>query len=565
MPQVSMQELKRLQGLAAGMENEFSTWRPHFQELAQYILPRRYVWLSERAPLMSMIQTTTQTGNRASKARNEKILNPAATKALRILAAGMLNGITSPTRPWLRVRQAGFPYDYDQIPVAHKRYFDEVARRMLLVMAESNFYNALAINYLDLCCFGTSATIIYEDFDEVIRCYNSPVGEFRLAQNHRRVVDTFSRTFTMSLRQGVMQFGLENLDPRHKPAAMRGGTESLNQFLVTHIIEPNDGSLPSTFKYKETYFEPGTTSGKVLAINGYHENPGIFPRWELTANDVYGTSPGMDALPDIIQLQHATLRKAQSVDKLTNPPVVAEPFMANKPTSLLPGEVTLSPSGASFGAKAIYTVNPPLGEMTADIQSIELRIREIFHNDLFRMISNLETVRSATEIDARKEEKLVLLGAVLERFENEALDPAVRRIYNIMDRKDLLPAPPPELEGQQIEIEYVSVLSDAQRAVGTTALERFLSVVGNTSSVDPRVLQTVDIVEIIRDYADRLNIPASVIKSREDAAAAIQQQQQLLEAQQNANVGKDLTAAAANLSQTDVGGGQNAMQALLGG
>jgi hypothetical protein len=42
--------------------------------------------------------------------------------------------------------------------------------------------------------------------------------------------------------------------------------------------------------------------------------------------------------------------------------------------------------------------------------------------------------RNELEIIERKGEKLIQLGPVLERFENEALDPAIERCFNIMLR-----------------------------------------------------------------------------------------------------------------------------------
>lgn len=572
MERIPRESLLRLRGTVTALNNEFETWRPHYQELAKYFLPRRYIWLSER-----MISTATESPSqggvdpneaRNSKSRNSSILDPTGTKALRTLAAGLLNGITSPTRPWLRLRSSTFT-NPESTPQSVKAYYEESSRRMLTVLAETNFYNSLAILYLDLSCFGTSAMIVYEDFDDIIRFYNSPMGEYRLAQSERRTVNTFTRTFYMKLHQLIGQFGEENLDPRHKPDIKKGG-EALQKYVsVVHLIEPNTPgrpeSLPSQFEYREFYWELGRTDGGLLGKAGYREKPGAFPRWELTANDVYGTSPCMDALPDVIQLQHETLRKAQALDKLVNPPIVAESFMANNKSSLLPGSITFAPSSASFGAKAVYTVNPPLGEITRDIAAIQLRISEILHNDLFRMISQLETVRSATEIDARKEEKLVLLGAVLERFENEALDPIIRRVYNIMKRKELLPQPPPEIADEEIQIQYVSILADAQRAVGTVSTERFLQVVGNLASIAPDVLASVNFDELIRDYADRLNVTALGVNDRETAQAAREQNAELQNTREAALVGKDLTGAAKNLSETDLGGGESAIQRLIGG
>jgi len=557
--------LKRLQGTVAAAEDEFSYWRPHFQEIAKYIMPRRYVWLAEQSPLKGNLQSK---GTRASKQRNNRILDPTGTTALRDMSAGLLNGITSPARPWLRLRVSGFEYEEQEREV--RAYMDECARRMQIVLAESNFYNAMAVLYLDLGCFGTASMLVYEDFEEVVRFYNSPMGEYRLAQDHRRMVDTFTRTFVMTLRQLVQMFGEENVDPKHKPKIKEGGQAMAQPVVVCHLIEPNTDNggpeyLKGGFDYREFYWEKDCQSGQLLAHNGFYEKPGAWPRWEVTANDIYGTSPAMDALPDIIQLQQETLRKGQSLDYLVRPPVALEGFMANRPTSLLPGGKTAVPSGASFGAKPIYTVQPPLDAMTLDIRDIQMRIQKLFYNDLFRMISNLDTVRTATEIDARKEEKLVLLGAVLERFENEALDPVIRRVFRIMQRKQLFPEPPEGLDEAQIEVEYVSILTEAQKAVGTATTERFLQVYGNTLAIAPELKATVNMDEIMRDYGDRLSVPAQYFYTREEAAAARQQDNQNAEAREAALVGNELTQAAKNLSETDVGGGANAMQRLLGG
>lgn len=571
MPTIPREAVLRLRGTVLALDSEFEQWRPHYQELAKYFLPRRYVWLAEK-----MITASTETSSlalstaqiaRNQKARNSSILDPTGTKALRTLAAGLLNGITSPTRPWLKLRSTTFTSP-ETTPQAVKAYYEESSRRMLTVLAETNFYNSLAILYLDLSCFATASMLVYEDFDEIVRFYNSPMGEFRLAQDERRTVNTFTRTFYMKLHQLIGQFGEANLDPKHRADIQEGG-EALQKYVaVTHLIEPNTPgrpeSLPPSFAFREFYWEQNRTDGGLLAHNGFREKPGAWPRWELTGNDVYGVGPCMDALPDVIQLQHETLRKAQALDKLVNPPVVAESFMQQNRSSLLPGSVTYAPSSATFGARAVYTVQPPLGEITRDISAIQLRIGETLHNDLFRMISQLETVRSATEIDARKEEKLVLLGAVLERFENEALDPIIRRVYNIMKRKELLPEPPPEIEDEDIQVQYVSILADAQRAVGTVSTERFLQVVGNLAAIAPDVLASVNFDELIRDYADRLNVPALGINDRETAQATRDQQQELTAARESANVGKDLSTAAQNLSNTDLGGGQNAIQRLLG-
>jgi hypothetical protein len=197
---------------------------------------------------------------------------------------------------------------------------------------------------------------------------------------------------------------------------------------------------------------------------------------------------------------------------------------------------------------------------------VQGRIRETFHNELFQMISQLETVRSATEIDARREEKLVLLGPVLERFENEALDPAIERIFGIMDRKGLLPEPPPELleSGAELEIQYVSILSAAQSAVGTAPIERLLQIIGNIAPIWPEAKMIPDIPELLHDYAIDIGVKQKNLRPTEVVNASIQQQNQKEQTQEQLTQATVGAQAGKLLSETDVGGGANALQRILG-
>lgn len=575
MPRANQERLRKKQALINQLNDEFNMWRPHFQELSIFILPRRYQWLSQTqaAGATATESTSGITINQtptAANQRNNRILDAAATEAARTLAHGLLNGITSPARPWFRLRLTEFADEIEGHPLAFRQWLEEVTRRMLLIMAESNFYKALATQFADLVIFGTSAVIIYEDFDEVIRCYNSPVGEFRLIQDSRQTTTGFARQFNLKVHQVVERFGLENCSPDVQRLFKSGGASLLQSVSISHLIEKNTPeeslNLPNVFEYRELYWETGKAKdGMLLSLTGYREKPLIAPRWDLTGNDTYGSSPAMDALPDIKQLQTETKQKLQALDKLIRPPLVADVALQGRADALLPGGVSYVPSSSNVGAKPIYTVDPPVAELSRDIQDLILRIRRTFFNNLFRNVSDLETVRSATEVSERKAEDMVLLGPVLERFENEALDPAIMRVFNIMRRKGLLPPPPPGLDIDQLDVQYVSILADAQRAVGTASLERYMQVVGELAAAAPVVLKVPDFEELLREYGSRLNVPAKVLKSREQVAEDIAAEQEQLEAQNQALIGETLTGAAKNLSETEVGAGNNALDQLLTG
>jgi hypothetical protein len=239
--------------------------------------------------------------------------------------------------------------------------------------------------------------------------------------------------------------------------------------------------------------------------------------------------------------------------------------LKNQPASLLPGAITYVSGTSQIGMKPVFTVNPPVQEIMLDIEKVQERIKTIFFNDLFMMISQLQTVRTATEIDARREEKLVMLGPVLERFQNEALDRAVDRTFNIMHRAGLLPPAPPEIQGLHVDIEYVSMLAEAQRAVGTSALERLVAQAGSLAAVDPTVLDKIDFDQFVSVYSNLLSIDPRVVRDDQAVAKLRAQRQQAQEQQQALAMTDPAVKGAQVLSKTDVGGGQNALQAMLGG
>jgi len=476
----------------------------------------------------------------------------------------MLSGISSPTRPWFRLQIRDYTTDTTN-PV--NLWLEEVKSRILRVLAESNFYNSIALVYLDLSVFGTSAMLIYEDYEDIIRCYNSCAGEYYLANSERMFIDTCYREMVFTAAQLEQKFGKDVLSDSVKMALQRGGASLQTEFKVIHAIEPNRGGwgVPLEFRYAEIYFLEGERATEPLRVGGFYEYPGIFPRWDIVGNDAYGRSPGMDALPDVKQLQQETLRKGQAIEKVVNPPMVGDISLKNQPASMIPGGVTYVTGASTVGFKAAYQIDPRISEMVEDIREIQERIGLTFHNDLFLMISQLDTVRTATEIDARREEKLVMLGPVLTRFGDEALTPALRRVYSIMTRLQLLPPPPPEVQGMPIEISYASMLQEAQRAVATTGIERLLTVVGGMAAIDPQVMDNVDLDEATDEYASLLDVSPRIIRSRKDLEA-IRSERAKAEAQAAAlEATLPAVEAAKTLSETPVGGGQTALTAMLGG
>ena len=537
-----------------GLRTERYSWYQHWRELADYILPRRYKWLV--------------TPNQAYRGSiiNQRIIDSTATISARTCASGMMAGLTSPTRPWFKLKVGGFSNADTDNPIA--RWLAEVEKRMMRVFSVSNFYNSIGVAYFDLVVFGTAAMLMYEDFEDGVRCYNPALGEYFLQNDARMQVGVFGREFVMTLPQMAQEFGKENL-PDEIQSQLTNRTNLQLEYVIRHLIEPNTGDspVPKAMKFREIYWIKGRVGDKkpYLRCRGFNEMPGMFPRWDILGNDAYGRGPGMDALGDVKQLQQEQLRKAQAIDKMVNPPLVADVQLKNQPASLLPGGITYVAGQNNIGLKPIFEVNPPVRELMEDIAAVQERIKEIFFVPLFMMISQLDTVRTATEIDARREERLIQLGPVIERFENECLSPAITRVFNILNRRGYIPDPPENISGMPMQIEFVSMLAEAQKAVATASLDRVFQVTGNLAAVKPDVLDVVDFDAALDEYATLLGASPRVIRSPDELVAYRQRQQQAQQQQQALEAAPAAVQGAKVLSQTELGGGQNALAAMLGG
>lgn len=537
------------------METVRAPWWTLWRELSDFFLPRRYPWL------------LTDKEIRSAGVRNRNLLDSTSITALRTLATGMMNGVTSPARPWFRLRVAGFAEENTTHEV--RVWLEEASTRMLTIMAESNFYNALGILYLEWCGMGTASMSIYEDFAETIRCHNHAVGEFFLDTDEDGRVNRHGRKFCRTVEQTVSMFGEENVSPSILADYKAGGVRLSNPVYIYHLIEPNDPPVPGTRKsapWREYYWEAGKGTGEVLRLGSLDEFPPVAVRWETYGSDVYGSSPCMDALADVRQLQQMIKQRAKGLDKMVDPPMLINQNLASQRKSMLPGGHTyVRGQDLASGARPAYQINIPFQELNGDIAACQARIRQVLFNDLFRKISDLDTVRSATEIDALRQEIAVLLGPVLERFESEGLSPCIERIFNICLRAGLFPPAPPELMEAEIKIQYVSIMADAQRAVGTVSIERYLQLLGNMASIFPESLDVPDPEEIIREYAESIGVKTKLQKSREAVAEVRQRREEQEQISQAAEQGQALIGGAQQLSQTDLGGGQNALSAMIGG
>lgn len=531
---------KRAEKRLTMLKNDRTSWEPNWRELSDFIMPMR----------SRILCTETNKGDR----RNNKIINNAATEDAGTLAAGMMSGLTSRSRPWFNLEiKSKEAMEYGPI----KSWLFESTERLRDALLRSNFYNCMHVAYLEMGVFGVGAVWIDADPKKVLQCEAFTAGEYYVANGSDGRVNAFYREFRLTAAQMAEKFGADALSDTAKGALNESRQDQW--FECVQMVEPNadyDESRKGSknLKYSGLVWEKTAPGDKVLEEKGYHEFPVVVMRWDTLPGDCYGTGPGRRCLGDIKALQLYERAAARLGETGANPALQAPSSLRGQPSSTIPGGITYVDAVGSQNQMApIYEPNPNwLAAYQTQITRCEQRISRSFYADLFLMISQLDDVRTATEIAGRKEEKMAQLGPVVERVDFEGLDPAIERSFNIMLRQSMpiwgglidaepwLPEPPQELGQQEIEADYISILAQAQKAQAVTSLERYAQFVGGLKAVFPEVGDKVNADQLVDEYADAVGVVPTVVRGDEEVDAIRQQrakQQQAAEQQQQLATG----------------------------
>jgi hypothetical protein len=410
---------------------------------------------------------------------------------------------------------------------------------MQRIFQKSNTYRALHVIYEELGAFGTAACPIFPDFENVTHHYPLTIGEYCLATDYRGHVRTLYREFQKTVAETVAEFGYDRVAPRTKNLYDRGALDSW--VTIIHVIEPRADRDPKrrdtlNMAWRSVYFEEGSDPDKYLSESGFPDFPCVCPRWSVSGGDIYGNSPAMDALGDVKQLQHGQYRKLQALDLSSNPPVLVSGQLKGR-------EIDLSPGGVNY----LDTANPQAGIRSAlelrydpslwlqDIADVRERIEGALFVDLFLMIANANDGKmTATEVAIRQEEKMLMLGPVLERLHDELLSPLIEITFARMVETGIIPPVPQELQGMELDVEFVSTLAQAQKAIGVNAIDRFTASLGALAAIKGEVLDRLDADKWVEIYADNLGVDPRILVAGETAALIRQERAAALQAEQQA-------------------------------
>ena len=530
--------------LAADLKNNLSrlmekrsNWESHWQEVADYMLPRKADITMERPK-----------GDK----RHTVIFDGTAIHSLELLASSLHGMLTSSVNRWFGLRYKDtLTNENDEA----REWLEEVTDKMYLAISRSNFQQEVFETYFDLIAFGTSCLQIEEDQEDIIRFSSRHIKELYISEDSRGMVNCIYRRFKMSAKATVDKFGFEVLSKKTQDTFKKSQFEDIE---LVHVVKPRDMYNPrkqdkKNMPFTSVYFEYET--GHIISEGGFKEFPYVVPRYLKASNELYGRSPGMNALPDVKVLNKMVEVGMKAAQKQVDPPLLVPDDSMLMPIRMSPGSINYYRSGSRDRIETLNIgANNPLGLNMEDQR--RQAISATFHVDQLLITENRNM--TATEVVQRNQEKMRILGPVLGRLQSELLQPMIIRIFNIMMRNDMFPEAPEILLNQEVDVEYVSPMALAQKGEELNSIVKGLELFGNISQLAPSTLDYIDPPGLIKNLIKILGLPATMIRSDAEVqqiaaekAEAQQQQAQMQEQMAQSEMARNVAPAVQAVSNAE--------------
>ncbi len=499
------------------IKGERSTWEQHWQELADYTIPRKN-------------EIVNKNGTKGEKKGAQLFDNTALVSAE--LLAGALHGLlTNPNTYWFELSTGDDELDKEDDV---REYLQMLSHKVHGYLNASNFQTEVHELYLDLVTFGTANMTVEED-DELIFTFSAKhISEVYISEDSKGRVSEVYREFEWDARQIVQEFcegvtdtdyaALEPLVGKKVVAALKKGDNT--KFTVIHAVYLDSLTEKKTFPFCSQYVLEAEKL--TLREGGFRRNPYLTPRWTKVSNEVYGRSPAMNALPECKTVNAMVKALIKGAQKMVDPPVQMPDDGAIRPLRVIPGGVNYYRAGSNDRIEPIF--NDSRIDIGAELmRDRQIRIREAFFVDQLQLQQGPQM--TATEVNQRTEERMRLLGPMLGRQQAEFLRPLIERVFEILERRNLIPKPPEILSERDITVRYSSTIAKAQRMNEAQDLLRAFSAATPFIQMDPASMDNISADDALKEIWRTYGASQSVLRSRQEVE---DMREQRAEAQQAA-------------------------------
>ena len=272
----------------------------------------------------------------------------------------------------------------------------------------------------------------------------------------------------------------------------------------------------------------------ILDARGYPEQPIFLPAWYIVDDTVWGRSPAMTALGDVISANVLMEMIIKGTEKLVEPPWLVRDGALLSPLRAYPNGITYTD-----GEQGLQPLLPPGAsriEMGVDmLRDRAAQIERAFFVHLFQDAPNplgSRQPRTATEVAIQQDERNRAVTPMVMRLQATMIEPLLWRVLGLLVRSGRLSAPPLP-EGTRLEVRHQSPVVASQAQVDGMAIARFMESLLAMAQANPEVLDYVNMDAAAKLLHTASGAPSAVLRSdaevkrlraqRAEQAAAAQQ------------------------------------------
>lgn len=471
------------------------------------------------------------------------------------LAANVQSAMTNPSLKWF-----AFRFRDEQLNKNHaaRKWLEECEDIVYQELQDSNFDVESSEFYLDLASFGTA--VLSEEVETEIESewngidFNAiPMVDCYFEEDTKGKLMNFYRRHRWTPAQICEKFeDYGNVPDWIKERKDIAGAEKEDVILCVYRISANrkaDTSKvlePSARPYGFKYIiqRDATLVGKV---GGYYDMPAFIARWRKVSGSKWGYSPAHIALSDALTLNQITEDTLEALGKVIDPAILTTSRGLLSDLDLRRSGVTVVKDVKDvvpFESKARFDV----GELKTE--RLQAAIRSAFYVDQLELKES--PAMTATEVNARADMVLKLMGPTSGRVQNDFLDPCLSRTFAILMRAGQLPEIPDAVREAEAEmdIEYTGPMPRAQRDDLIMAIDRWSGTLMQQAEINPQVLDIPDWDAIARETGALAGVPTKltrdqkvVDKERAQKQQQMEQQQALANAEQGGNAAQAINGA----------------------
>jgi hypothetical protein len=411
-------------------------WLPMYQTIGEYVFSRK--------------QNFTNT-NTPGKFLTGKIFDSTAASANHLMASTLIGALyPNGAKTFQILPPTRMPKEQAEKPHI-KQFFERISRRMAEALdhPRAGLIPALEEYMLDQGSFGISGIMVERTGDPAMPVRFTAVDAKKICieEGADGFVNTVYIETEMTVAQLVEKFSEEELSQQAQEM-YKDENRCHDKIKVLHAIEPRpareidpNGEGVLNAPVRSLFIE--TEHEHEIRESGFEEMPVFITRFWKAMGEIYGRSPAMEGISDIMEIN--TMREASIVatEKLLDPPLVLkhDGSLGGGVLDTSAGAVNVQyVSGRIGDTGKIVEQIITIGELNSTFKRID-ELREIIFNLFFidRLLDlNNETRMTYGEAQIRNELRGQSLGTIYARQISELFNPVIERVFNIMYNDGLL-------------------------------------------------------------------------------------------------------------------------------